>query len=117
MVSKTRTSINIPTDLLTVIHSLRKNRPDLSQQDALILLARKGAMSFEMANISELCDAVQRLENHVKNVSDRLFEEKFSEACSIKTFAILRRYIYESDPDLLKICDSTSEQLLHKIKE
>lgn len=112
-----RITVRLPEDVETAIGAIKKTHPNLSNQDVIVSLIRKGVLHTESASLEEIKNSLDSLLGALSKEDSANNSLSFSDMCAIKTYAILRRFIHINDPESLKLCDQTAEELFKKVKE
>ena len=92
-----RTTITIPSDLLREIKKIRRYNPELTQNSALLALARTGAANAILEDVGDLSALALRLESTIVSNTERQnsMDSTLKQIAhsSLQNAILLRRYI------------------------
>ncbi|NQY64732.1 MAG: hypothetical protein HRT38_13560 [Alteromonadaceae bacterium] len=109
-----RSTIKYPTDILIYINKMRKNNEKLTINQALFELARGGMAKENIVALNEFQDIIMSMDSQLKLINEAIIKPNNTELFSTKTYGILRRFIYETEKELLPLCDDTANILYEK---
>tara|TARA_B110000196_G_C21137908_1_gene662164 strand:+ start:82 stop:507 length:426 start_codon:yes stop_codon:yes gene_type:complete len=109
-----RSSIKYPPDILAHISKMRGKDSKMTINEALFILARRGMANENIEALSEFQDAMLSMENQLKSIKSELEKPTNYGMFITKIYGILRRYIHETDKDVLPLCDKTADELYDK---
>lgn len=122
MVNKTRTTISIPPDLLKEIERIKRNMPQLSRNEVLFMLARRGIVESQIPDLEGLFGTITQIKDSL-NVGNKganneplIQEIRRNRDFILHTFILMRHFVLESHPGKGKELIDKASQDLNNLK-
>lgn len=122
MVNKTRTTISIPPDLAKEIERIRRNMPQLSRNEVLFMLARRGVVESQLPDLESLFGTVTLIKDSLnagsKGASNEALVQEIRKNRDfiLHTFILMRHFVLESHPGRGKDLFEKASQDLNNLK-